>query len=132
MDKPHRRLLLVLLAVVMFVAGVGVRARGQQRRVALLVTGGTVVTVDGEHRIFAPGAVAIDGPEIVAVDRADVIAERFASIDTIDATGQVVIPGLINTHTHAPMVLYRGLADDLALMDWLQNYIFPAEAKTVS
>ena len=42
------------------------------------------------------------------------------------------MPGLINTHTHAPMVLYRGLADDLALMDWLQKYIFPAEAKTVS
>ena len=42
------------------------------------------------------------------------------------------MPGLINTHTHAPMVLFRGLADDLALMDWLQNYIFPAEAKTVS
>ena len=45
---------------------------------------------------------------------------------------QVVMPGLINTHTHAPMVLFRGLADDLALMDWLQKYIFPAEAKTVS
>ncbi len=42
------------------------------------------------------------------------------------------MPGLINTHTHAPMVMYRGLADDLALMDWLQKYIFPAEAKTVS
>ena len=42
------------------------------------------------------------------------------------------MPGLINTHTHAPMVMFRGLADDLALMDWLQNYIFPAEAKTVS
>src|SRR5439155_26142209 len=45
---------------------------------------------------------------------------------------QVVLPGLINTHTHAPMVMFRGLADDLALMEWLQKYIFPAEAKTVS
>ena len=56
----------------------------------------------------------------------------FAARETIDAAGAVVMPGLINTHTHAPMVLYRGLADDLALMEWLQKYIFPAEAKTVS
>jgi hypothetical protein len=47
-------------------------------------------------------------------------------------TGDIVLPGLVNTHGHAPMVLYRGLADDLALMEWLQKYIFPAEAKTVS
>ena len=64
--------------------------------------------------------------------RAEAIAQRFTAAETIDAAGQVVLPGLINTHTHAPMVLYRGLADDLALMEWLQKYIFPAEAKTVT
>src|SRR6187397_567332 len=51
---------------------------------------------------------------------------------TIDARGQIIMPGLINAHTHVPMVLYRGLADDLALMDWLTKYIFPAEKATVS
>jgi 5-methylthioadenosine/S-adenosylhomocysteine deaminase len=80
----------------------------------------------------SPGALAIDGRDIVAVDTPEAIARRFAARDSIDVSGQVVLPGLINTHTHAPMVLYRGLADDLALMEWLQNYIFPAEAKTVS
>ena len=50
----------------------------------------------------------------------------------IDLSDKTLIPGLINTHGHVPMVLYRGLADDLALMDWLENYIFPAEAKTVT
>src|SRR4029079_40076 len=50
----------------------------------------------------------------------------------IDARSEIVLPGLVNTHTHAPMVMYRGLADDLAMMGWLQKYIFPAEAKTVS
>jgi 5-methylthioadenosine/S-adenosylhomocysteine deaminase len=69
---------------------------------------------------------------IVDVDRPSAIAARYTARETIDATGQIVLPGLVNTHTHAPMVLYRGLADDLALMEWLQKYIFPAEAKTVS
>ena len=91
-----------------------------------------MITVDGNRRVIARGSVAIDGRDIVAVDTAEAIAARFRGRDTIDAAGAVVMPGLINTHTHAPMVLFRGLADDLALMDWLQKYIFPAEAKTVS
>jgi 5-methylthioadenosine/S-adenosylhomocysteine deaminase len=103
-----------------------------QRSVSLIVSGGTVITVDQTDRVLAPGAVAIDGRDIVAVGTVEEIGTRFTSAETIDATGRVVIPGLINTHTHAPMVLYRGLADDLALMEWLQKYIFPAEAKTVS
>lgn len=102
------------------------------REVSLVVANAIVVTMDGEKRILNPGSVAIDGNAIVAIDRPDVIARQFHGKDHIDATGRVVMPGLINTHTHAPMVLYRGLADDLALMDWLQRYIFPAEAKTVS
>ena len=91
-----------------------------------------VVTVDTAGRIIQTGAVAIDGTDIAAVDTADAIAKQFRGRETIDAAGQIVLPGLINTHTHAPMVLYRGLADDLPLMEWLNNYIFPAESKTVS
>ena len=106
--------------------------QGAIRQVSLVVTGGTVITVDGSRRVIPTGAVAIDGTDIVGVDTADAVAKQFRGAETIDATGQLVLPGLINTHTHAPMVLYRGLADDLALMDWLNNYIFPAEAKTVS
>ena len=103
-----------------------------RRTVSLVVANGTVVTVDPARRVIARGSVAIDGRDIVAVDTADAIATAYRGRDTIDAAGSVVMPGLINTHTHAPMVLFRGLADDLALMDWLQKYIFPAEAKTVS
>ena len=102
------------------------------RAVSLVVTNGTVVTMDEAARIVSPGAVAIDGRDIVAVDSPAAIASRFEARASIDAQGQIVMPGLVNTHTHAPMVLYRGLADDLALMDWLQKYIFPGEAKTVS
>jgi 5-methylthioadenosine/S-adenosylhomocysteine deaminase len=88
--------------------------------------------VDATHRLIPDGGVAIEGTDIVAVDTADAIRRQFRGAETIDAAGQVVMPGLINTHTHAPMVLFRGLADDLALMEWLNNYIFPAEAKMVS
>jgi 5-methylthioadenosine/S-adenosylhomocysteine deaminase len=121
-----------LCALLAAVVSVSYAAQTQRRSVSLVVTGGTVVTVDGNDRVLASGAIAIDGRDIVAVDSASVIAQRFSATRTIDATGLVVLPGLINTHTHAPMVLYRGLADDLALMEWLQKYIFPAEAKTVN
>src|SRR6202011_5712168 len=69
---------------------------------------------------------------ILAVDSPDAIAARYKASETVDARDQIVLAGLINTHTHAPMVMYRGLADDLALREWLQKYIFPAEARTVS
>ena len=102
------------------------------RSVALVVTGGTVVTMDGSRRVLSPGAVAIDGERIAGVGTPEEIGRAFSSTHVIDATGKIVLPGLVNTHGHAPMVLYRGLADDLALMEWLEKYIFPAEAKTVS
>jgi len=98
----------------------------------LIVTGGTVVTMDASRRVLSPGAIAIQGTDIVAVGTPAEIRKGSPNAAVIDATGSVVIPGLVNTHTHAPMVMYRGLADDLSLMDWLQNYIFPAEAKTVA
>jgi 5-methylthioadenosine/S-adenosylhomocysteine deaminase len=129
-------LALAAMVVVVYLGMQASRAQatqGQgQRQVDLVVSGGTVVTIDATHRVLPDGAVAIDGTDIVGVDTADQIRRQFRGRETIDATGQVVMPGLINTHTHAPMVLFRGLADDLALMEWLNNYIFPAEAKMVS
>ena len=100
--------------------------------VDLIVYNATVVTMDSSARVLPRGAVAILGRDIVAVEPAEAIASRYTAKETLDAGGQIVMPGLVNTHGHAPMVLYRGLADDLALMEWLQKYIFPAEAKTVS
>ncbi len=107
-------------------------AQNAPRQVTTIVSGGTVVTVDASRRIYNPGAVAVDGTTIVAVGPAADIAAGFTGAQRIDAAGSIVIPGLINTHGHAPMVLYRGLADDLRLQEWLEKYIFPAEAKTVS
>jgi len=120
------------VAAIALCAMVALSAQNAPREVDLIVTGGTVVTVDAAGRVIENGAVAIDGADIAGVDTAAAIAKQFRGRATIDASGQLVLPGLINTHTHAPMVLYRGLADDLPLMEWLNNYIFPAESKTVS
>jgi len=120
-----------LVGVVLAVAALAA-APPARKRATLVVTGGTVVTMDGQRRILSPGAVAIDGTTLVAVDTPETIARLYSAADVIRADGAVIMPGLINTHGHAAMVMYRGLADDLALMDWLQKYIFPAEGKTVS
>lgn len=109
-----------------------VAAPSARRPVSLIVVGGTIVTQNSSRQRLSPGAVAIDSGTILDVDSPDVIAARYIGTQTLDLRDQVVLPGLVNTHTHAPMVLYRGLADDLALMEWLQKYIFPAEAQTVS
>ena len=101
-------------------------------RATLIVTNGTVVTMDAGGRVIERGAIAIAGDRIAAVGTASEIASRFDAPQRIDVGGQIILPGLVNAHTHAPMVLFRGLADDLALMDWLTKYIFPAEARTVS
>jgi 5-methylthioadenosine/S-adenosylhomocysteine deaminase len=98
----------------------------------LLVSGGTVVTLDPARRVLEDGAVAIRGERIVAVGPARELRARYRARRLVDARGGIVLPGLVNTHTHAPMVLFRGIADDLALMEWLEKFIFPAEARNVT
>ena len=103
-----------------------------QQKVDLLVSGGSVVTMDGARTILDDGAIAVKGDTIVAVgSRADLEA-KYAAAQTIDAKGKLVMPGFINGHTHVPMTLFRGLHDDVTLNDWLYKYIFPAEAKNVN
>lgn len=99
------------------------------RKVDIIVTGGTVITMAGAN--IDDGAVAIDKGNIVAVGKSAEIARRYAAAETIHARGMAVLPGFVNAHTHVPMTLFRGIADDLDLMDWLQHFIFPAEAKNV-
>src|SRR5687768_10320984 len=135
-----RRVAAALLAAILVAAfgpqlserSVHASRREQAQPVDLIIYNAIVVTMDSAARVVPRGAVAIRGRDIVAVDSAETVAAMYSGKETLDARGQVVLPGLINTHTHAPMVLYRGLGDDLALMDWLQKYIFPAEARTVS
>jgi 5-methylthioadenosine/S-adenosylhomocysteine deaminase len=126
------RLLVAVAALVALPLAWPTAATRQPAAATLVIDNGIVITVDGSRRILNPGSIAITGNTIAAIDTPANIAARYNAADTIDATGKVVMPGLINTHTHAAMVMYRGLGNDLALMDWLQKYIFPAEARTVS
>ena len=97
--------------------------------VDLILLNGLVLTLDENDRRFQSGGVAIASSEIVAVGPSDVIQAGYRARRTLDCSGCVVMPGLVNSHTHAAMTLFRGLADDLPLMEWLHEHIFPAEAK---
>jgi 5-methylthioadenosine/S-adenosylhomocysteine deaminase len=101
----------------------------EKTEVDLLVINGNVLTLNERDDRYSPGAVAVHGSEIVAVGKTETIRARFTARRTLDVEGCVVMPGLVNGHTHAAMTLFRGLADDLPLMDWLHQHIFPAEQK---
>ncbi len=102
------------------------------KSIDLLVRGGTVVTMDARGRVIEDGALAVNRGRIVAVGTRAEIEKNYAGREVIEARGRVVMPGLVNAHTHIPMTLFRGLADDLDLNEWLTQYIFPAEAKNVT
>lgn len=95
--------------------------------VSLILTAGWVLTLNQEDEVFAPGAVAVREAQIVAVGPQDELAHRFAAERVLDYPRGLILPGLINAHTHAAMALFRGLADDLPLDEWLNSHIFPAE-----
>ena len=103
-----------------------------KQRVDLIVVHGTVVTMDGKRRILENGAIAVQGDAIAAIDATGNIEAVYESGKVIDARGALILPGLINAHTHMSMSLFRGLADDLSLDDWLNKYIFPAEHRYVT
>jgi len=108
-----------------------ITAQTRRQSVDLLVLGGTIVTMDQTRRVIEDGGIAISQGRIVAIGpRAD-IERAYTSRQRVSAAGKVITPGLINGHTHVPMVLFRGLADDLDLQEWLTKYIFPAEPRTL-
>jgi 5-methylthioadenosine/S-adenosylhomocysteine deaminase len=98
----------------------------------IVIAGGTVLTMAADLKIVEDAVVAVKDGRIVRVEKRDRQQPLPEAAELIDAAGSVVMPGLVNTHTHLPMVCFRGMADDLPLMDWLNNHIFPAEARYVN
>ena len=118
--------------LVILLTNASIKAQHRRTTVDMIIKGGTVVTMDPSHRLINDGAVAISKGRIEAVGTAIQIDGAYTAREVINAPGKVVIPGLINGHTHVPMTLFRGIADDLDLQEWLTKYIFPAEAKNVT
>lgn len=100
--------------------------------VDLILKNGLILTIDSNKTIIENGAIAIENSQITDIDTTLNIEKKYQSAQTIDANGKIVMPGLINTHTHLAMTVFRGLVDDVALFDWLYKYIFPAEQKFVT
>ncbi len=88
--------------------------------------------MDKQRRVLTDGALAIEGSKIVQVGPRIEVEKAFRGARRLHRPDAILIPGLINTHTHAPMSLLRGIADDKRLQDWLEQFIFPAEAKNVT
>jgi 5-methylthioadenosine/S-adenosylhomocysteine deaminase len=108
-----------------------VSACAAQTEVDLIVEGDHVVTMNGDAPVLEKGAVVIDKGAILAVGPAAEIASRYKAHETLPGKDRIVLPGLINGHSHAAMTLLRGIADDRELIDWLQHYIFPTEVRFV-
>jgi len=104
---------------------------GELPTVDLIVEGDYVITMDENQNVVQGGAVAIKDGVIVALASAEDVNAQHTAAETIQGENRIVMPGLVNGHSHAAMTLLRGVADDMALMEWLNNYIFPAEVEFV-
>jgi len=93
----------------------------------IIIKNGTILTLDSKNSILENGFLCIRGDSIFKIGTGN--PTSFKAEKIIDAEGGLILPGMANCHTHAAMSLFRGLADDLPLMEWLNNYIFPAESK---
>ena len=98
----------------------------------LIILGGKVLLIDAKNTCLDNTAIAINEGNIIAIDQPEKITRQYSARKTITAKDSLVMPGFVNCHTHAAMTCFRGIADDMELMDWLNNYIFPAEAKNVN
>jgi 5-methylthioadenosine/S-adenosylhomocysteine deaminase len=104
---------------------------GDGTAIDLIVAGAYIVTMDEQISVIQDGAVAVDEGVIVAIGPANAINFEYSATEVLQGNNRIVLPGLINGHSHAAMTLLRGVADDLELMTWLNDYIFPAEVEFV-
>lgn len=133
MNKQKILFSILLLVSISFTDFAGTAAkRSPAVAVDILIVGGTIVTMNDKREIIEDGAIGITNDKIEIIGTRQSVARNVRAKRTINATGRVIIPGLINSHTHIPMTLFRGIADDMDLQEWLTKVLFPAEAKNVN
>jgi len=128
MSARHNNFKKVATFVAMLFAA---NVQASKQDVDTIIQGDYVVPMDAQDRVIEQGAVAIDDGVIVAVGESSKILADYQSASVINGDGKILMPGLVNGHTHTSMTLFRGMIDDLDLMDWLTNYVFPMEGKFV-
>jgi 5-methylthioadenosine/S-adenosylhomocysteine deaminase len=99
------------------------------KKVDIIIRGDYVLTMEGDLPVITDGAVAVAGTKIIDTGTFNSISKIYSSKKVLDGKDKVILPGLINTHTHAAMVYFRGIADDLPLQEWLEKHIWPNEMK---
>ena len=130
--SKHRLFIVTAIVSTVFALVSSRIASGATVPVDLMITNGLVVTMDAGMSVVEGGSIAVYKGEIVEVGPSAAMKDRYVAARTIDAAGKLVMPGLVNSHTHAAMTLFRGLADDLPLDTWLTKHIWPAEAKFIT
>src|SRR5215213_5645134 len=109
-----------------------IKGERMTQRVDIILSNALILTMDENLTQYFPGAAAVKGDSILAVGNEDEIKREYSAEETIDCNHKTLMPGLINAHTHVPMTLLRGLADDLRLDVWLMGYMMPVEREFVS
>jgi 5-methylthioadenosine/S-adenosylhomocysteine deaminase len=102
------------------------------QEIDILILGGKLLLLDSGNTELEQSSIAINNGNIIAIGQTKELVQKYKAKKTIKAEDSLIMPGFVNCHTHAAMTCFRGIADDLELMDWLNNYIFPAEAKNVN
>ena len=126
-----RHFILWVAILLVSLSGCGHTSVSTRTPIDLIVAGDVLVTMDVDNTIIDAGAVAINDGRIVAIGTLSEISAKYSASEILFGENRVVMPGLINGHTHAAMSLLRGIADDLALEEWLMSYIFPTEVRFV-
>lgn len=98
----------------------------------LIIHDAMIITMNSEYKVYVDGAIVIDKDRILAIGNTSEIIDKYDAREIIDGSGKLIMPGLINTHTHVPMTIFRGYADDMPLHEWLYDYIFPVESEFVN